>query len=35
VWDSLPPLDLGAGAPRGDWVGLETRLGRQGRRARR
>lgn len=30
VWDSLPPLDLGAGAPRGDWVGLEARLGRQG-----
>jgi hypothetical protein len=30
VWDSLPPIELGAGAPAGDWVGLEARLGRQG-----
>jgi hypothetical protein len=30
AWDSLPPLDLAGGAPRGDWVGLEARVGRQG-----
>jgi hypothetical protein len=29
-WDSLPPLELGDGVPRGAWVGLEARLGRQG-----
>lgn len=28
-WDSLPPVSAGA-APRGDWVGLEARLGRAG-----
>lgn len=30
MWDSLPPIELAAGAPRGNWVGLEARLGRQG-----
>ncbi|HWJ21037.1 MAG TPA: hypothetical protein VNS52_01690 [Gemmatimonadaceae bacterium] len=31
-WDSLPPLDVGATAPRGEWEGLETRLARRGER---
>jgi hypothetical protein len=29
-WDSLPPLELGAGAPAGAWVGVQARLGREG-----
>ena len=28
-WDSLPPLDVSAAAPRGEWEGLETRRGRR------
>jgi hypothetical protein len=30
AWDSLPPIDLDAGAPPGEWVGLEARRGRRG-----
>jgi hypothetical protein len=30
AWDSLPPLDVDGAAPRGDWIGLEARVGRQG-----
>ncbi|MDF1505346.1 hypothetical protein PYV61_20515, partial [Roseisolibacter sp. H3M3-2] len=30
AWDSLPPLELGAGAPPGEWTGLQARLGREG-----
>ena len=28
-WDSLPPIDVSAVPPRGDWEGLETRRGRR------
>ena len=28
-WDSLPPIDVSATAPRGDWEGLEARRGRR------
>jgi hypothetical protein len=29
VWDSLPPLDVAADVPAGEWVALETRRGRR------
>lgn len=29
AWDSLPPLDVAADVPAGDWVALETRRGRR------
>jgi hypothetical protein len=28
-WDSLPPIDVAAEPPRGEWEGLETRRGRR------
>ncbi|HET7458012.1 MAG TPA: hypothetical protein VFJ74_10180, partial [Gemmatimonadaceae bacterium] len=31
-WDSLPPIDVSAVVPRGEWEGLETRLARRGAR---
>jgi hypothetical protein len=32
AWDSLPPIDVSATPPRGDWEGLEARLARRGAR---
>ncbi|MFL5576013.1 MAG: hypothetical protein ACJ79S_08605 [Gemmatimonadaceae bacterium] len=29
AWDSLPPIDVSATPPRGEWEGLETRRGRR------
>src|SRR5687768_2459497 len=29
LWDSLPPIDVAAGLPAGDWVGLETARARR------
>lgn len=30
AWDSLPPLDVGAAPPAGEWQGVVARAGRQG-----